>query len=401
MGSFSNTKRYEDTVVSLSDGLKNRLKNPYYAFTDKKPIIVEYYNRNIHQSTLDESTKLQEDIIGSKSPARYNLIHNASVFGNGIRLEQSLEIGEVGLESSPLEIELYVLPDTFVPYQEDFLIIPHSGKTHLYKVTSVTPDTLENGANFYKINIKYWTKTGIADIDKQVVEEYEMVVNYVGTAYKSVIKSSEYDLIEKLDDVLYKLFTYYNSLFFKEKVQCHVCMKDITSFFYDPYLYEFIIRNEVFTNKGSYVYIGQPIELPATFGFKYDRTFFRAVEEGDIKYFKEHSTCAKRITQPFTLFTTRKEEYYYIDYDSPGFYDEQMSVIDPDLVGAIKNNELFKPDSNKEFYNIIVKYFNGSKITLNDIDTIEKLNYLDSDYLYYAIPEVMFIIEKNIENILK
>ena len=68
MGSFSNTKRYEDTVVSLSDGLKNRLKNPYYAFTDKKPIIVEYYNRNIHQSTLDESTKLQEDIIGSKSP---------------------------------------------------------------------------------------------------------------------------------------------------------------------------------------------------------------------------------------------------------------------------------------------------------------------------------------------
>ena len=228
-----------------------------------------------------------------------------------------------------------------------------------------------------------------------------MVVNYVGTAYKSVIKSSEYDLIEKLDDVLYKLFTYYNSLFFKEKVQCHVCMKDITSFFYDPYLYEFIIRNEVFTNKGSYVYIGQPIELPATFGFKYDRTFFRAVEEGDIKYFKEHSTCAKRITQPFTLFTTRKEEYYYIDYDSPGFYDEQMSVIDPDLVAAIKNNELFKPDSNKEFYNIIVKYFNGSKITLNDIDTIEKLNYLDSDYLYYAIPEVMFIIEKNIKNILK
>lgn len=401
MGSFSNTKRYEDTVVSLSDGLKNRLKNPYYAFTDKKPIIVEYYNRNIHQSTLDESTKLQEDIIGSKSPARYNLIHNASVFGNGIRLEQSLEIGEVGLESSPLEIELYVLPDTFVPYQEDFLIIPHSGKTHLYKVTSVTPDTLENGANFYKINIKYWTKTGIADIDKQVVEEYEMVVNYVGTAYKSVIKSSEYDLIEKLDDVLYKLFTYYNSLFFKEKVQCHVCMKDIMSFFYDPYLYEFIIRNDVFTNKGSYVYIGQPIELPATFGFKYDRTFFRAVEEGDIKYFKEHSTCAKRITQPFTLFTTRKEEYYYIDYDSPGFYDEQMSVIEPDLVGAIKNNELFKPDSDKEFYNIIVKYFNGSKITLNDIDTIEKLNYLDSDYLYYAIPEVMFIIEKNIKNILK
>ena len=177
MGTFTNTKRYEDTVISLSDGLKNRLKNPYYAFTDKKPVIVEYYNRNIHESTLDEASKLQEELIGTKSPARYNLIHQASIFGNGIKLEQSLDIGPVGLESNPLELEFYVLPDTFIPYQEDFLTIQHSGKNHLFKVTAVTPDTLENGANFYKINIKYWTELDINDINKQVVEEYEMVVN--------------------------------------------------------------------------------------------------------------------------------------------------------------------------------------------------------------------------------
>ena len=401
MGTFTNTKRYEDTVISLSDGLKNRLKNPYYAFTDKKPVIVEYYNRNIHESTLDEASKLQEELIGTKSPARYNLIHQASIFGNGIKLEQSLDIGPVGLESNPLELEFYVLPDTFIPYQEDFLTIPHSGKNHLFKVTAVTPDTLENGANFYKINIKYWTELDINDINKQIVEEYEMVVNYVGTAYKSVIKSSEYKLIEKLDEVLYRLFTYYNDLFFKQKVQCHVCPTYSGYYFYDPYLYEFIMRNDVFTNKGSYVHISQPIQLPETFGFKYDKSFFRALEEGNIKYFKEHSTYAVSITQPYTLFASRQEKYYYIDIDRPGFYDEQLTVIDPDLVVHIHENKLYAPDSNRTLYNIIVKYFNGSKITLYDIDTIEDLDYLDSNYLYYAIPEVMFIIEKNIKNILK
>lgn len=401
MGSFTNTKRYEDTVISLTDGMKDRLKNPYYAFTDKKPVIVEYYNQNIHESTLDESSKLKEDLLGSKSPTKYNLIHNASIFGNGIRLEQSLDIGPVGLESSPLEAEFYVLPNTFIPYQEDFLIIPHSGKNHLYKVTSVTPDTLENGANFYKINIKYWTELDIADINKQVVEEYEMIVNYTGTAYKSVIKSSEYKLIDKLDDVLDKLFLYYNDLFFKNKVQCYVCPKETGVFFYDPYLYEFIIKNGVFNNNGSYVYMGQPIELPATFGFKYTKTFFRAIEECDMKYFKEHSTQAIRITQPFTLFVSRQEKYYYIDYDTPGFYDEQLSVIDPDLISAILDNKLFNPDDTKSIYNIIIKYFNNMDITLNDINTIENLNYLDSSYLYYAIPEVMYIIEKTIKNILK
>lgn len=401
MGGFNNIKRYENTVVSLTDGLKDRLNNPYYAFTDKKPVIVEYYNRNIHQSTLDEASRLQEDLLGSKSPARYNVIHNASIFGNGIRIEQQLEVGDVGLESSPIELEFYVLPDTFIPYTEDFLIIPHSGKNHLYKVTSVTPDTLENGANFYKINIKYWSKDKIDDINKQVVEDYEMMVNYTGTAYKSVIKTSEFDLIDKLDNVLERLFTYYNSLFFKQKVQCHVCPKYTGVYFYDPYLYEFIIKNSVFKNKGSYVYIGQPIELPGTFGFKYDKTFFRAIEECDIKYFKQHSTCAKEITQPFTLFTAQRDKYYYIDYDKPGFYDEQMTVIDPDLVAAIHDNRLFPVDSDKRFYNIIVKYFNNSSITLCDVESFESLNELDSNWLYYAIPEVMYIIEKNISNILK
>jgi len=401
VGSFTNTKRYEDTVVSLTDGMKDRLKNPYYAFTDKKPIIVDYYNRHIHESTLDEASKLQEELIGRKSPAKYNLIKNTSLFGNGIRIEQSLEIGPVGLESSPIELEMYVLPDTFIPYQEDFLVIPHSGKNHLFKVTEVNPDTLENGANFYKINIKYWTELSIADINKQVVEDYEMVVNYVGTNYKSVIKSSEYDLIEKLDDVLYRLFNYYNSLFFKEKVQSYVCFKHEGAYFYDPYLFEFIIRNDVFKNTGTYVHIGQPIELPATFGFKYDKTFYRALEECNMKYFKSNMTCGKLITQPFTLFTTRPEKYYYIEYEAPGFYDDQMTVIDPDLISAIMDNRIFDLEHNKAFYNTIVKYFNNTDITSCDINTFETLNVLDSEYLYYAIPMVMYIIEKTIKNVLE
>lgn len=401
MGTFANTKRYEDTVISLTDGMKSRLNNPYYAFTDKKPIIVNYYNRHIHESTLDESTKLQEDLIGAKSPARYNLIRNASIFGNGIRIEQSLDIGPIGLESSVIELEFYILPDTFIPYTEDFLVIPHSGKDHLFKVNQVTPDTLENGANFYKINISYWSKGNIDILNKQVVEDYEMVVNYVGTEYKSVIKSSEYDLMNKLDDILIRLFKYYNDIFFKDKVQCYVCFKHTDAYFYDPYLFEFIIKNNVFTNTGSFVYIGHPIDLPGTFGFKYDKTFFRSIEERDLKYFKINETCAKQITQPFTLFTSRREKYYYIDYESPGFYDEQMSTIDPDLIIAIKDNKLYDLDDNRAFYNIIIKYFNNGNITLCDINTFEKLNCLESEYLYYSIPIVMYIIEKYIKNMLK
>ena len=38
-------------------GLRKRLENPYYIFTDKKATIVTYYNQNTSKSTLDEGSQ--------------------------------------------------------------------------------------------------------------------------------------------------------------------------------------------------------------------------------------------------------------------------------------------------------------------------------------------------------
>ena len=45
MGSFANT-HYTETVQSLVQGSQDRLKNPYYLFSNKSPTTVTYYNIN-------------------------------------------------------------------------------------------------------------------------------------------------------------------------------------------------------------------------------------------------------------------------------------------------------------------------------------------------------------------
>ena len=51
MGSFINTN-YSKTVDNLVKGSQERLNNPYYLFSSKKPTNVTYWNINIKKTTF-------------------------------------------------------------------------------------------------------------------------------------------------------------------------------------------------------------------------------------------------------------------------------------------------------------------------------------------------------------
>ena len=114
MGKFVDTQR-KIVIDSLIEGFKDKLKNPYYIHTDKKPFICTYYNLNTTLSTLDEGSKMAYSPIGSESPLKFNKIENMFLYG-GERLIAELENGEYGLETNTIEGELIVLPNTITPY---------------------------------------------------------------------------------------------------------------------------------------------------------------------------------------------------------------------------------------------------------------------------------------------
>lgn len=394
---FINTE-YKDTINSLTEGLKGRLKNPLYAFNDKKPFIVNYYNRNTGQSTLDEALGNEIAAVGPGSPTKYNLINNACIYSNDLRIEQNWEQTENGLQSTQIEGEFYVLPNTFIPYSDDHFEIIHAGKPYLFKVTSVTTDTLDDGANFYKCSYMYY-EHDTENISKQVTEEYEMLMDNVGTNLKSIVRSTDYQFIQKVDDILLRLKYYFKSLFYKDKVQTFICNYNGYPL-YDSYMIEFMIRNDIFGKMGGeYTHVCHQISTPQTFAIEYEKTFFRCLETKNLNKLSI-SASAIGIDEINSLFDSRPEQYYQVIYNNKSIYLNPIPIVNSELLEKIKSNTYYD-DLNYGILNIVIKYFNNMLINDSDICSLESLDFNDNLTLFYYIPATIYILERYVEKLLR
>lgn len=401
MGTFSNVQ-YKTTINSIVEGYKNKLDNPHYIFTDKKPTLVTYYNINTSCSTLDHGTRTAYEYVGNDSPIKYNKILDMYLYGIE-RIAINLDMGEYGLESDSIEGEAYILPNTIIPMAQDYFYIDYidTKKTRLlFKVTSVTHDTVENCANFYKITYKlsYIDKDKTCDIEKQVVETYRLVINNLGTNLNTVIKNTDYDLITDLENILDRLKEYYKSLFFKDKVQTFVFEYD-DDYFYDPFMIEFIRRNGILSGMEKYLHVSHQTSLENTFFLDYDRTFFRAIELKDSNSMNAFIAYAKRNISKFTLMYHRPETYFIMQYyNDMGPLAFQINPLPVGYEEYIKNNKYYEGDF--EYLNIITKYFNGDTIDTNVIDILNKTKFFPCIHIFYAIPIIIFVLQNSINSIM-
>ena len=98
-GKFVNTEQ-KVTFDTLSENVKELMKNPYYQFSDKKGSVCQYYNINDKKTTLDEATRANYSELGPNSPIRYNKIKDAIIYGI-TKMDIALDITDFGLELKP------------------------------------------------------------------------------------------------------------------------------------------------------------------------------------------------------------------------------------------------------------------------------------------------------------
>ncbi len=397
MSKFINTQK-KVTIDSLVAGFKDRMKNPYYSLQEKKATPVTYYTHNFENSTLDSAIRAEYSQLGDNSPIRYNKINGFFLYGLE-KITINLELGEYGLESNPIEGEAISLPNTIIPIPGDYFEINYTDKDYLFKVMDSTPDTIDSGSNFYKITYKL-DQTDNEKIDLLVVDSYNMIINNVGTKFNPIIKSNDYDFIVILEDILLRLKKYYKNLFYNSRVQTFTFTHN-GCVFYDPYLIEFLIRNKLLEGDSEYIYIGHQINLSSTMFLDYDKTMFRNVElKSKDKMEERVSSIGNLITDPMSIFSNRKENYYIIKYDNNYQGLELIENFNPSLINAINNNTI--AEINNTYYNIIVKYFNNIEIIeSDDIEFLEKIDYQSNIDLFYCIPIIIYIIEYYIKNMLK
>lgn len=398
MGKFINTE-YTNVMNSLIDGFKERLKsNNLYAWNDKNNTIVTYYNVNTDLTTLDTAALIAYDNKGAFSGIKFNKINNFMVYGLE-KIALMMDTGDFGLEAVEISGDAYILPNTIIPYQGDFFIINHEKEKILFKVIAVHPDTLDDGANFYRIEYKV-TDTGDDDIiANNVAFTYELIFNNIGTNLKPVILSDKYRVVQNLDLVIEEIKNFYTDLFYTDRVQTFI-FKYGEAHFYDPFLIEFLIRTKILSGGGrNYIYLNHQIAPYTTFSIDYERSFFRYTEEKNKESIsKAYTTGYGELIQSKTnIFSTRYEDYFKMLYRKPFDSFLDIPIFDLEFIQKIKDGTLYDDDI---LYNIIIKYFNNIELTEEDVKGLDNINYENNIKLFYAIPCVIFCLESYIKSLM-
>jgi hypothetical protein len=406
MGKFLSTS-YRDTVENITEFYEDLVNNPFYKFNDSKPSFVTYYNIDKLHSSVDPGSKLQYDNIGEETPMRFNRIYNFALYGID-KIELQSEIGEFGLEDNTIEGEAFILPNTIIPYEGDYFEISHvHDSTWLFIVKDVQKDTLDNGSNAYKISYKLEYDDN-SKIQKNIQANYELIEKNEGTNVVVVARCEDVDIARKLDAQATKLKSYYQDLFYNERVQTFIYQNFMQYRVYDPFLIEFLIRNRVLDNgEEDYIYVCHQIPIPKTFAIDYDKTFLRAIELKDHKKIRRYlyKTTLMPIKAYGTTFYGRYEGYFTSKYDDLDVPEGTNNCFDEDLMDHIVDHKLYEdiPNYDDDFYwkNIIVKYFYMDPLDDKEIEDIDNIKFEDPIYMFYMIPVLIYCLEKYIEYVLK
>lgn len=397
MGGFTNTN-YRKTSESLVQGLQNRLQNnPYYLFIDKKPTSVTYWNINDKHSTLDQGDKEVYHQTGENTPLRYNKINNFQIYGIE-RIMVDIQRGEYGPES-PIEGEAIILPNTIIPCPDDYFMITYlKDNTLLFRVNSATPDTLESGANFYKIKYNAETSSelskGFLD-NKLLVNEFDYRPGNIGTNLSTLIVTSDAALLDRIQSLYNMLKSFYLELFYKGNIQTFI-YGYLGMFIYDAYLIEFLIRTGIFSEEGNkYLYISQAVHKPDTFSIEYSRSIFKDVEDVNPKMHL-NSCYPVPVHDPNSLLVDRMEDYWELSINIRNKCNEPINWLDMDLFDRIEKNLPYEDDKKNFYKNIIIKFMNKTSDTfdlnIEDIESAEEMDYYFCKDLYYEIPLLLYAL---------
>lgn len=398
-GKFTNT-RYKDDISSLVSSLQSILKNPYYKWSNKSATLVNYYNRNKEKSTLDESTKLEQTPYGPNSPTIYNIINDFYLYGIE-QIQIQIENGEFGAEAGQITGEAIVLPNTIIPYSGDYFVIQYTKDDIVFKVTGVSHDTLEDGANIYKISYEL-DSISIDDLKLNIGDHYQMMINNLGTGFNPIIRTEKYDFVKRLDGIRSYLKEHYTALFYSERIQSFSFMFNMRRF-YDPYMVEFIKNNGILEDNESYVFVTQQLSLSSKFILDYDRSIFRCFEDHDFNNIRryKHYAIGRYITSQTDIFSNRPEDYWKVDFNYLQMEGELYGVIpcfNEELFTGIEQGCYY--DDEYAVYNIIIKYVRNENITNEDIDLLKFLEYIDNPMLFYSIPIILFCLDEIIKKMM-
>lgn len=269
----------------INDTVKFSMENNYGAYNkfldSSAPIFIVYYKQNILETTTDIGFGNVQTMIGKDSPITFNRINHLPLYGVDTAIFD-LNYDDISGISGSSESQGILLPNTIEPIANDYFTVEYMDNKYLYKITDIDTEDHIKSNNYYKISFKY---DGPFDerILNQVSSKYTCLYDNIGTEDVTILKDDVLELCKKCDDKLDILKDKYLNVFLLDATNNVVLPidKNARRFLYDPYLIEFIDRNNIFKKDRSFksLVMKNNIDLDDDFEAEYLDSIYKRLED--------------------------------------------------------------------------------------------------------------------------
>lgn len=383
-------------------------------------VLVEYYSVDPDSSTTVRGFKNIDDIVGPLSPLVYDLVDNVPISGIDNLVSQMQFDDEIGYDEE-FQSNGIIFPNTVLPKPYDFFTIKGDQNIAMYIVTGVTPVTVRSNP-FTEITFRLFSRntTHLAQLRKQVKDEFITAVTSIGTDKTLVIKRETYFKMKDYVEEYIDLTNLYIKLFFDRTKGAFVLdgiydeEKDRKTVFVDIPLWKFMFDNQIIAYDEVMTYANN------NYNMNIDRIFIDCPE----RYLTEFTYGCTPIVRIFE----RNPKKEFDEYRYPQVYEEdaritkftgvnmiyieaygktqdcnplcaQGPVFDDEFVERIKTGARYEEDCefnrirvSLSLRNAIIDYYhnrdiNWETVSINDEKTAEN---------YFLIPLLLGIYKKYI-----
>lgn len=387
---FNEQKFINDTIFKYEE----KLNSPAIRFLDHTPTFTTYWHVNNNESTTNEGTLDVEHIIGKRSPLRFQKIENFPLYGLEAVLPQ-IQDNEFGLDTV-FESEAVILPNSLKPLSNDFFIINHLQFPALFRVIDIEYDNMR-ADNFYKIHFKLDAidEDKIDLLNEQINENYECVLENIGTENQCIISSSYKTQLDKVHSMYDDIADTYANIFYNSRHNCMLGDMSNGLSLYDPFQTEFITKHNLFNKKRQMNSIILTDQLEdSKKQIKYERSIYRFIERRDpvlVNPFRYLTFLGMNNSR--TSFARWYDKSIWV-VDIPPVIDEFNSykLLDEEVINNF--SEILETDS--DYLTLIKKFMNKEKVTIFDIPLTlhEELLKLDANLeVFFFTPIILYIID--------
>lgn len=378
----------------------DRMFSPHSRFLEGGPTFITYYKNSTEESTSSMGTNTVYAEIGKNSPFRRRKINGMVVY-KFMQLTHSLQYTEETGYEANIDSTCLFLPETVIPVAGDMFTVEYMSDVLIFRVDDAQPGIVDSNS-YIEVSYSLYRsdKESLAELEETVVATDELIFDNIGTEFKSVISTEDYNNAYDLEQLYKRLLGYYKDEFYLNHINCIVDTHSETRL-YNKYLVEFFKRHKLFEEADYMIILTEEVEKEKNFRRVYDNSIYGVIKSRNYKDLKyNHCVLSTNTYYNFSILNTYKKKYYSMEltelFKDTGV-DISMDTIPKELYNAIISEPIdpeFSLDTDISINSIIYSFIKNKDYVIGrkEIEYLRDIYLDENNYMYSLFPLILYIV---------